>query len=182
MTEEYDQVLRAPRIRDLTGAQEQRYREEFSAFYRENISKLVGFLVTQGARVADATDIAQDTMFKLWKSWSKIDNPLPWARVVAGREYVRRFSALEEDHIDCDEHSALLGSASEIDDWIETETYQEALTALPTRQRQILVWTMEGYQPTEIARELQLKAATVRSNLRKARRAVALHLTKGAQQ
>ncbi|WP_084497393.1 RNA polymerase sigma factor [Nocardia amamiensis] len=183
MTEEYDQInLRTPPPPDVQRNVEQLNREQFSAFYRANIAKLVGFLVTQGARVADATDIAQDTMIQLWQSWSKIQSPLAWARVVAGRELVRRYSALEQDHIDEAEYSALLGCATDVDDWVQSAAYQEALTTLPPRQRQILVWTMQGYSPAEIARELQLKAATVRSNLRKARRGVALYLAKGAQQ
>ncbi|MFI9504125.1 RNA polymerase sigma factor [Nocardia sp. NPDC052566] len=179
MTEEYDQTgLRAPLSPNL----EQHLEQQFSAFYRTNISNLVGFLVTQGARFADAADIAQDTMTQLWQSWSKVDSPMAWARVVAGREFVRRYAALEPDRIDEAEHSALLGCSTDVEDWLQSTAYQEALTALPPRQRQILVWTMEGYKPAEIARELQLNAATVRSNLRKARCAVALSLAKGAQQ
>ncbi|WP_433678370.1 RNA polymerase sigma factor [Nocardia sp. CA-119907] len=116
MTEEYDQInLRTPPPLDVQRNLEQLHREQFSAFYRANIAKLVGFLVTQGARVADATDIAQDTMIQLWQSWSKIESPLAWARVVAGRELVRRYSALEEDHIDEAEYSALLGCATDSD-------------------------------------------------------------------
>lgn len=186
MTDEPDQVaadLRPPPPRaDTTQTVEHLRREEFSAFYRTHAAMLVGFLVTQGARAADATDIAQETMIKLWKSWSTIESPMAWARVVAGRELVRRLGAVEEDHIDASEHSALIGTASDIDDWVRHNEYQRVLAALPPRQRQVLVWTAEGYSPTEIAVQLKLNAATVRSNLRKARCAMALHLGKGAQQ
>ncbi|MGW5142674.1 RNA polymerase sigma factor [Nocardia beijingensis] len=185
MTDEPDQIaadLRTPPLRaDPDQALEYLQREEFSAFYRTNVATLVGFLMTQGARAAEATDIVQETMIKLWKSWSTIESPLAWARVVAGRELVRRLATIEEDHIDDSEHSALLGTASDIDDWVQRNDYQRALAVLPPRQRQVLVWTMEGYTPTEIASQLQLNPATIRSNLRKARRAMALHLEKGAQ-
>ncbi|MEV6656439.1 RNA polymerase sigma factor [Nocardia fluminea] len=184
MTDEPDQIadFRPPPPRaDTSRTVEYLQREEFKAFYRANAAKLVGFLVTQGARTADAADIAQETMIKLWKSWSTIDSPMAWARVVAGRELVRRLGAVEEDNIDESEHSALLGNASDIDDWVRRNDYQRVLAALPPRQRQVLVWTTEGYSPTEIADQLKLNAVTVRSNLRKARRAMALHLGKGAQ-
>lgn len=184
MTDEPDQIaadFRPPAPRDTSRTVEHLQREEFSAFYRANVAKLVGFLVTQGARTADAADIAQETMIKLWKSWSTIDSPMAWARVVAGRELVRRLGAIEEDHIDESEHSALLGTASDIDNWVRRDDYQRVLAALPPRQRQVLVWTTEGYSPTEIADQLKLNAATVRSNLRKARRTMALHLEQGAQ-
>ncbi|MEV0712779.1 RNA polymerase sigma factor [Nocardia aurea] len=186
MTDEPDQVaadLRpSPPRTDTTRTVDHLRREEFSAFYRAHVAMLVGFLVTQGARTADATDIAQETMIKLWKAWSTIDSPMAWARVVAGRELVRRLGAIEEDHIDESEYSALLGTASDIDDWVRRDDYQRVLATLPARQRQVLVWTTEGYSPTEIANQLKLNAATVRSNLRKARRTIALHLGKGAQQ
>ncbi|MEV0356278.1 sigma-70 family RNA polymerase sigma factor [Nocardia sp. NPDC050697] len=185
MTDEPDQVaadLRPLARADATRTVDYLRREEFSAFYRNHAAMLVGFLVTQGARAADATDIAQDTMIKLWKSWSTIESPMAWARVVAGRELVRRLGAVEEDNIDESEHSALLGAASDIDDWVRRDEYQRVLANLPPRQRQVLIWTTEGYSPAEIAVQLKLNAATVRSNLRKARRAVALHLQKGAQQ
>ncbi|MGW0640200.1 RNA polymerase sigma factor [Nocardia salmonicida] len=101
MTDEPDQIaadFRPPPPRaDTSQTAEYLQREEFSAFYRANVAKLVGFLVTQGARTADAADIAQETMIKLWKSWSTIDSPMAWARVVAGRELVRRLGAVEED-------------------------------------------------------------------------------------
>ncbi|MFI1241076.1 RNA polymerase sigma factor [Nocardia salmonicida] len=185
MTDEPDQIAAdfrtSPPRADTSRTIEYLQAEEFSAFYRANIAKLVGFLVTQGARMADATDIAQETMIKLWESWSTIDSPMAWSRVVAGRELVRRLVAVEEDHIDETEHSVLLGTASDIDDWVQCDDYQRVLAALPPRQRQVLVWSTEGYSPAEIAIQLNLNAATVRSNLRKARRAVALHLAKGAQ-
>ncbi|MBF6183387.1 RNA polymerase sigma factor [Nocardia otitidiscaviarum] len=183
MTEEHDQInLRTSQAPDLRRDLELLHHERFSGFYRANIANLVGFLVTQGARLADATDIAQDTMIKLWQSWSRIESPLAWARIVAGRELVRRYSAIEDDHINETEYSALLGYATNVDDWVQSAAYQEALTTLPPRQRQVLVWTMQGYSTAEIAGELRITAATVRSNLRKARRAVALYLAKGAQQ
>ncbi len=183
MNDEPDQIAAAfrppPPRADTSRAVECLQREEFSAFYRDNVARLVGFLVAQGARTADAADIAQETMIKLWKSWSAIDSPMAWARVVAGRELVRRLGAVDEGHIDESEHSALLGTASDIDNWVRRDDYQRVLAALPPRQRQVLVWTMEGYSSTEIANQLQLNAATVRSNLRKARRAMARNLGKG---
>lgn len=183
MSDEYDQLdLRTPPPSDIRRDLEREQREQFSAFYRANITNLVGFLMSQGARTADAAEVAQETMVRLWASWSKIDSPMAWARVVAGRELVRRYSSIKEDHIDEQEFSALLGTSSDLDDWVESAAYQEALTALPPRQRQVLVWTMHGYSPIEISRELQIKDVTVRSNLRKARRAMALHLVKGEQQ
>lgn len=45
-----DVRISAPPPLELTTELELIYREEFSAFYREFIDKLVGFLLLQGAR------------------------------------------------------------------------------------------------------------------------------------
>jgi len=47
------------------------------------------------------------------------------------------------------------------------------LTSLPTEQREIMAWTIDGYQPSEIAELTGRTAATVRSHLRHARRKLA---------
>jgi RNA polymerase sigma factor (sigma-70 family) len=49
------------------------------------------------------------------------------------------------------------------------------------RQREVLVWTYDGATPVEIAAELGMSPATVRSTLRNAR-AVLRQLRKGAEQ
>ncbi|MBF6289894.1 RNA polymerase sigma factor [Nocardia cyriacigeorgica] len=156
---------------------------EFAAFYRGSVTRLVGFLVLQGARPADAAEIVQEVMTKAWQSWSTIEHPLGWARVTASRAWVRRVAALDEDLIeefpDC---SALFSAGSEIDEWIENHHYYKLVTALPPRQRQVMVWTMEGCNPGQIADLLQIKPATVRSNLRKARRTLALTMEGGEPQ
>ncbi|MFD5751556.1 hypothetical protein [Streptomyces sp. NPDC127033] len=46
---------RRDRVRQRTDA-------EFSAFYRDQLRPLVGFLINQGAGVRGAADIAQETM------------------------------------------------------------------------------------------------------------------------
>ncbi|MGV9544113.1 RNA polymerase sigma factor [Nocardia beijingensis] len=160
-------------------------REEFRAFYREFTPVLIGFLmVYHGARQADAADVVQETMTKAWKSWPTIDSPKAWARKVAGRELARRVGSIEEDQIDESEHSAVLPSSSDsaIDEWLVQDEFYCAVSVLPPRQRQVMAWTMEGYKPAEIADVLKLPPATVRSNLRKARRAIAIYLNRSAQQ
>lgn len=155
---------------------------EFAAFYRDSVGKLIGFLVLQGARPADAAEIAQEVMAKAWQSWSTLTSPMAWARVTASRAWVRRIAALEEDLVeDFMEYSALFSSNSDIDQWIARNHYYKLMTALPPRQRQVMVWTLEGYDPAQVAELLQLNPATVRSNLRKARRAIATNMEEGEQ-
>ncbi|WP_378733343.1 RNA polymerase sigma factor [Nocardia brasiliensis] len=187
MTDESDQIstadVRVPPVHLFTkAAQDSLYREQFSAFYREFLPNLVAFLIHHGARPVDATDIAQDTMTKAWQNWSAIQTPKAWTRLVASRELVRRIARIQKDQIAESEHSALLPTNSDLDEWVEQHHYHRALSALPPRQRQVMIWTMEGYKPAEIAERLQLDPATVRSNLRTARRAIVTHLNRSAPQ
>ncbi|MFI5500964.1 sigma-70 family RNA polymerase sigma factor [Nocardia asteroides] len=185
MTDEPEQISAdrhlSPSEADTATTSDHLQREEFSAFYRANIANLVGILIMQGARGADAADVAQETMIKLWKSWYTVDSPKAWARRVASRELIRRLVDADEELIDPAERSALIRTTSDLDDWVQNNEYQRGLAALPPRQRQILVWTMEGYRSTEIADQFKIKASTVRSLRRKARRAMALYLAAGEQ-
>lgn len=149
----------------------------YSDFYRGFSPRLLAFLIYQGAQAADAAEIVQDTMTKAWQSWSTIQHPEAWTRRVASRALVRRIASVEEDSVaTVPEQSALLVSRADMDAWEQKHDLLRVLALLPPRQRQIMAWTLEGYTPAEIGRELQLTAEVVRSNLKKARRSMARHL------
>ncbi|WDZ83243.1 RNA polymerase sigma factor [Micromonospora cathayae] len=147
----------------------------FSAFYRDEVGKLVAFLVWQGASVADAADVAQETMRRALEQWVTIHRPGPWTRRVASREYARRVAGLPEVPADdlTDRNPLLRAPASEIAAWEARQEELRLLGHLPGRQRQVMAWTLEGYQPAEIAEQLRMTPEAVRSSLRKARRTLA---------
>ncbi|WP_297609976.1 RNA polymerase sigma factor [Nocardia sp.] len=158
------------------------WQEEFIEFYRKSVPRLVGFLILQGARRADAAEIVQETMTKAWNSWSTINLPMAWARKTASRVWLRRIASLEEDLIgEFPENSALCSRTSDIDEWIARDHYYRVVSGLPPRQRQVMVWAMEGCAAAEIAELLQISQATVRSHLRKARRTIAIKLEEGGR-
>lgn len=187
MMDEPDQIGGAdvrlpPTIPSARATPDAQQREAFRAFYRDFTPKLVGFLVLHGARTVDAADIVQETMILAWRNWTTTEYPKTWARTVASREFVRRIASITEDLIAEPERSALLGSSHEVDDWVEQDDLVAAMAALPPRQRQVMAWTLEGYKPGEIAQQLSLPPATVRSNLRKARKNIATHRDRSAGQ
>jgi RNA polymerase sigma factor (sigma-70 family) len=145
---------------------------EFIAFYRTQTSALVRFLVWLGARLPDATDLAQDTMLDAFNSWQTIEHPQAWIRRVASRKYGRRMAGTEEP-VDQVDGRPLLPARCDLTDWEQHDEIRRLLALLPPRQRQVMAWTYDGYEPHEIAAELGITAEAVRSSLRLARRKLA---------
>jgi len=132
----------------------------------------------QGARLPDATEVAQDTMTKAYQRWSEIDHPKAWTRRVAFRAWVRRNADNKEELVaDLSESNPLLPPLINVEVWEQRHDVLRMLDRLPPRQREVMAWTFEGYTPTEIAVELDSTAEAVRANLMKARRALAKYLS-----
>jgi RNA polymerase sigma factor (sigma-70 family) len=149
--------------------------EAFSAFYREHFAALVAFLMYQGARLADAQELAQEAMTVAFRSWETIEYPKAWTRRVASRALVRRIATIDDPVHELPEPEAL-NAERDMADWEDRHEILRLLRLLPPRQRQVLAWTFDGFSPAQIAEELGLKPEVVRANLKKARRAASAHL------
>ena len=147
----------------------------FSAFYRAEVTALVNFLLWMGARAADAADLAQDTMIDAFRGWSQITHPRAWVRRVASRKYGRHFDRAAPGELPGD-RNPLLATRDTFTDWEQHQEVLRRIAALPWRQRQVMAWSYDGYQPSEIAAELGITAEAVRSSLKDARRALAAAL------
>jgi RNA polymerase sigma-70 factor (ECF subfamily) len=147
---------------------------EFSDFYRSELTALVTFLLWTGANAHDALDVAQDAMLEAYRRWQVIRDPRAWIRTVASRKYGRRLGSVEEP-TDSIEASTLQRPDIDIEAWEQQQEVLRLLSGLPLRQRQIMAWFYDGYEHADIARELNLTPENVRSNLKKARRALGRH-------
>jgi RNA polymerase sigma-70 factor (ECF subfamily) len=146
---------------------------EFALFYERGFVPLVAFLTVQGAKPWVATDIAQEAMIEAYRKWDTIDSPRSWVRTVASRKWWRRIERNEHE-VSVDEPPEAppllsLQASAEIE---VGHTFLAMVRDLPLNQRQVLAWTYDGYQPTEIAAQLNKDPATVRSALRDARAAM----------
>jgi RNA polymerase sigma factor (sigma-70 family) len=148
----------------------------FSEFYRQFVPSLLAFLMWQGARLPEAADVAQETMIQAYRHWSTIEHPQAWVRRVASRIVARRIATIEVPVEQIGEWTALLPAATNVAAWEQRHEVLRALSHLPPRQRQVMAWTLDGYRPSEIAEELRITPEAVRSNLKKARRALAAYL------
>jgi RNA polymerase sigma-70 factor (ECF subfamily) len=151
----------------------------FAAFYRAFTPTLVAFLRWQGVPLRHAADLAQETMIQAYRHWDTITHPEPWTRRVASRLWAHHLAETAENPVaDVPEPGPLLAITG-VTAWEQRHDVLRVLDLLPSRQRQILAWTLDGYTPTEIATELQISPETVRANLYKARRAIAKQLREG---
>jgi RNA polymerase sigma factor (sigma-70 family) len=155
--------------------------EGFSEFYRQFVPSLVAFLMWQGASLPDAADVAQETMIQAYRHWSMIDHPQAWVRRVASRMLTRRAATIAEPVEQIGQRTALLPAPTNVTMWEQRHDVLRALSRLPSRQRQVMAWTLDGYRPSEIAEELRITPEAVRSNLKKARRALTAYLAESGE-
>ncbi len=68
----------------------------YVTFYREFIPHLVAFLVWQGARLADAAELAQEAMTEAHRNWLTIRYPRAWVKKVASIKYAHLIATIKE--------------------------------------------------------------------------------------
>jgi RNA polymerase sigma factor (sigma-70 family) len=149
---------------------------EFSKFYMENVPRLVAFLVCEGVSVSDAADCVQETLIDaLPPVWITLEYPYAWCRRVAHRKACNLIQRRREVPFADPElaGSPLLAPGLDIENFEKNHEFLHWLSQLDgVRQRQVLVWIYDGATPAEIAAELGMHPATVRSTLRNARAAL----------
>jgi RNA polymerase sigma-70 factor (ECF subfamily) len=134
----------------------------FDQFYRAEMPALVRFVQRYGADVHAAADAAHDAFAEAYPQWDTIQNPRAWLRLVACRIYYR--SRLRDTPVgEVPDRPVIYEDTAEIRE--QGRRVTEALAALPERQRQVMAWHLDGYDNTEIARQLRITAAAVRQNL-----------------
>jgi DNA-directed RNA polymerase specialized sigma24 family protein len=156
----------------------------FKKFYRKFVPILVVFLVGQGARLADAADIAQEAMTKAYRWWPEIDHPTAWTRTAASRKLARHITRIDEDPVEqLPERNSLLPAFIDVEAWEGRHEILGALNRLSPQQRHVMAWTLDDHALAEIASELQICFQTVRTNLIQAHNTLAAYLgTTGNEQ
>lgn len=157
--------------------------EAFSDFYRANLSKLIGFLLNQGASLYDATDIAQETMTRAYRDWTTLTHPRAWIHTVASRALIRKVSDIREIPAATQlEPTSLLPDLDAVEAWEAEQDWLRRIASLPPRQRQIMAWTLAEFTPSEIAAHVSgLTSDAVRASLKKARHTLAPYRGEGGE-
>lgn len=147
-------------------------RQEFSEFYVAEAKALVNFVIRLGASPHDAADAAQTALAMLYEAWHTVTHPRAWVRTVAKRSYLRSApsTAAEITTDTVPELPTPLLSPPDYAEVLEsTRDLVDLLNQLPFRQRMIMSWRMDGFNDTEIARELQTTRTAVSTEAGRAR-------------
>ncbi|MER7130099.1 RNA polymerase sigma factor [Streptosporangium saharense] len=148
----------------------------FPDFYREERSALVGFVISHGANLQEASDAVQAAFAAvLPPRWETIRDPRAYLRTSALRAYYQsapRTTAVAE----FDEQVSELAGRSTPLDLAEAEEgarwVVSVLATLPLKQRQVMAWYIDGYSYAEIAKMLRIPVTAVRKNFSRARKAL----------
>ncbi|MFM9693839.1 RNA polymerase sigma factor [Streptomyces europaeiscabiei] len=148
---------------------------EFNSFFRQEYRRLVLHLTAEGIDAQTAKDAVQEAMVQAYLNWKEILSPKAWVRKVALRTAWRtsyrnemRRRKEEEDH-----HETPKKTESGSDEYAaaieEQQEVLRTLLSLPSAQRHVMALLFDGYTTSEIAKEMGVSSATVRSHLRHAR-------------
>ena len=144
---------------------------DFSAFYEGCYPRLVAEMTVLVGSRADAEDLAQEALSRALVRWSRVstyEEPQAWVRRVAINLATSRFRSLRRLR----RLEGLLRSRPGIveppsPEWVDL---QRVLMQLPVRQRAALVLsTLAGLSTEEIASQMGVRPATVRSWLHRCR-------------
>ncbi len=140
-----------------------------------------------GGDRAEAEDVAQDTMLRLWRQarhWQQGDTRVTtWAYRVATNLCIdRQRSRRRKGHVGLDDAPDLPepgpGTEGRLQDAQRLDALQTALAALPDRQRQAVVLRhIEGLTNPEIAQILEIGVEAVESLTARGKRALAALLS-----
>jgi DNA-directed RNA polymerase specialized sigma24 family protein len=163
--------------------------QTFEEFYRTEKNALLAFVRANGVAPDGAAVIVQDVMLECFQRWSTIGNRLAWIRGVAKKKMLEhwRREGWRRGELGVGDPQLAVELAKLASPSAEAEVMSDAsLVALckqlPHRQKAVMVKVLTGMVPAEIAGELQISEAGVRSHMRMARQTLRVAFEREAVQ
>lgn len=154
-----------------------------AAAFRQLVDRHLAVVVAVARRIlndeAEAEDVAQETMLKLWNGAAGIEvgeaGVRPWLRRVAANQAIDRFRS--RSRVDVTDEVPEVADAPQQERGLEAANragrVRQALDRLPERQRQALaLFHFEGLSQIEVGKSLGISDEAVESLLARARRAL----------
>lgn len=156
--------------------------DSFEQFYQAEYDNMVRYVTRLGGAAGDADDVVQEVMLQVLDHWDRLTNPRAWARRAVRHTLIRLETkwrrqgeiaeALGRSHrVDTPQTTGETHRGAEKDSYPgETAFVLRLLRRLSPAQREVMACCLDGYEPDEIASLIGKLPATVRSNLREARK------------
>ncbi|MER5878478.1 sigma-70 family RNA polymerase sigma factor [Streptomyces sp. NPDC001910] len=167
------------KIQPLTDDEQKKYDD----FYRSEFPPLTRHVILLGGTHEEAKDAAQSALIDLLQNWYTVQAPRPWCRKAAAHHFLR--SDIKENRADLSARTDFIARRGSDDSYVLRSPLEEwefvvnfVENHLVGNQRRVMAWNIDGFEPQEIARQLGMSPATVRSNLRHARKKLATALGK----
>lgn len=144
---------------------------EFPAFFRQEYPRLVRALVPTTGNLTDAEEAVQEAMARAYERWGRVTgrgSPAGYVYVTAVN--VHRRSRRRLSRFLFGGHDEPVASGDDIEDLLRRDLLLRGLTALPQGERDALLmvgWL--GMDAAEAGEVLQIKPASVRSRVHRAR-------------
>jgi RNA polymerase sigma factor (sigma-70 family) len=146
-------------------------QDGFASFFHQRYSRTVVLLIAMGASRTDAEDAAQEAMILAWQRWESIREPTAWVRTTAVRALWRH--TRKDRYRTVDLQQAIEHPSADPELGIFGEEQQRVLCllrALPEGQARVAALFYDGLSCEEIAGLTSRPPATIRSQLRHARK------------
>jgi RNA polymerase sigma-70 factor (ECF subfamily) len=154
----------------------------YDEFFRANFRLIVKVVMEYGARIDEAEDAAAQAAVEVFARWAEVRDPLAYAMKAALNSFYRSRQREGESHRRAvralllspgPDHDAVLVTGQ------ERSRVVGLLSALPTAQREVMAYTVDGFSPTEMAAMLGKTPEAVRANLRHARKRLSQQINEG---
>jgi RNA polymerase sigma-70 factor (ECF subfamily) len=147
------------------------FQSLFTAFF----PKVLAMLMRQGADKETAEEIAQDTMFTVWRKAHQFSGDKgsvsAWIYAIARNlriDRIRKAVGWQQVYSELEVMERLHGDAGDAQHWVgERDDIEKALQGLPAEQLEVVQLSfIDGLSQTEIAARLGLPLGTVKSRMR----------------
>lgn len=157
------------------------FHEDFESFYSRELKPVTGLAYALSGSRAGAEDLAQDAFLKAYRQWdtvSAMENPEAWIRRVVTNQSVSTFRRYAAEARALVRFGGSGNAASEMSP-DATATWC-AIRRLPKRQAQVIALRYyDRSSIADIAQILDLSENTVKTHLRRAKRALQGMLNEG---
>lgn len=167
-------------------ATEQGFDLFFSDFYPMLLRRTVGLAaLLDDDTNTTAEDLAQETLIKASRKWSDIDRSRrslwAWLVTTSKNEYLHLLRERRNIHYTGLADTDIPDPTEAVSSVVVQIDILRLISQLPTGQRKVLELTLEGFRPKEIAEILGSSQGAIRSNLNRARNALAAKWQEFAQ-